>query len=195
MGHEKLTEKNVNTLVKTVSKIVIHEHYNASNLINDIGLLKLNGVVPDVHPTIQSIAYTNVSMAENTSCLITGWGTLEYGGRVSVILQKAKVPLLHKKVCKNAPEIGDYFVDGMLCAGYLNGTIDSCQGDSGGPLMCNDKLVGITSFGYQCAYRDHPGIYTDVNYFQNWINQNSGGQRRLSWSFLMVFTILALYFM
>ncbi len=40
------------------------------------------------------------------------------------------------------------------------------QGDSGGPLVYkNDRnweLVGITSWGFGCAKRNRPGVFTDV---------------------------------
>nr|CAD7590224.1 unnamed protein product [Timema genevievae] len=66
--------------------------------------------------------------------------------------------------------------DSMLCAGELQGGKDTCQGDSGGPLQysmdtpyCMYSLVGITSFGMECAVAESPAIYTRVSHFVPWI--------------------------
>lgn len=53
-------------------------------------------------------------------------------------------------------------------------SLDTCQGDSGGPLMMFTSanrwmLVGITSFGIDCATANYSGVYTRVAYFQDWI--------------------------
>lgn len=57
-----------------------------------------------------------------------------------------------------------------------SGGIDSCQGDSGGPLFtgtgANAVQHGIVSWGRGCALADYPGVYTQVSYFNDWIDAN-----------------------
>ena len=72
----------------------------------------------------------------------------------------------------------------MICAGDLNGKIDTCIGDSGGPLVCNSNsnsnsrnssgnsnsfLLGITSWGKGCGRKNSPGIYTKIVKYLRWI--------------------------
>ncbi|XP_057318604.1 trypsin-like isoform X2 [Microplitis mediator] len=45
------------------------------------------------------------------------------------------------------------------------------SGDSGGPLICNKTQVGIVSWGYGCAERQSPGVYTRVDHYLHWINR------------------------
>ena len=52
--------------------------------------------------------------------------------------------------------------------------LDACYGDSGGPLMLFTEqqrweVVGIVSYGYDCASPLYSGVYTRVTYFLDWI--------------------------
>ncbi|WP_108126223.1 S1 family peptidase [Saccharospirillum mangrovi] len=63
--------------------------------------------------------------------------------------------------------------DTMLCAGNPSVTPnsngkDSCQGDSGGPLYDGSTLIGVVSWGGQCAR--YYGVYSDVFAMRHWIN-------------------------
>jgi len=71
-------------------------------------------------------------------------------------------------------EIGD----NKICARDKNDQIDACQGDSGGPMVTlrrgDDKkyryyLLGVVSFGYRCAVKGFPGVYTRVTEYDQWI--------------------------
>ena len=61
----------------------------------------------------------------------------------------------------------------MICGGDLD--LDTCQGDSGGPLIANidEKftVVGVTSWGLGCGRPNSPGVYADISYHMNFINQ------------------------
>lgn len=60
----------------------------------------------------------------------------------------------------------------MFCAGLLGvGGRDSCQGDSGGPMVVNEVLVGVVSWGNECADPDYPGVYVKVLAVKGWIEE------------------------
>ena len=51
------------------------------------------------------------------------------------------------------------------------------QGDSGGPLMLQVSanrwtIIGVVSWGQQCALADSPGVYTKVLAYMDWIKDN-----------------------
>ncbi|KAG7253639.1 hypothetical protein CRUP_032273 [Coryphaenoides rupestris] len=110
------------------------------------------------------------------SCSISGWGrTSERGG--SSVLLWANVSLISD--CERFYK--DRFHPGMMCAGDLEGHVDSCQGDSGGPLVCEDEmgvsyLWGIVSWGSACGKAGFPGVYTEVAHYFEWIRYHIGWQ-------------------
>lgn len=68
----------------------------------------------------------------------------------------------------------------MLCAAGLNK--DSCSGDSGGPLVDREsnKLVGVTSWGFDCGHPQYPGVYGRISRAQKWIGQKICGNSRFT---------------
>jgi len=116
---------------------------------------------------------------------IAGWGAVSFKGPTSSILQEVQLPVLSTSDCQisyqqNFPN--QVFDNRVLCAGYLQGGKDACQGDSGGPLMLPQistdstyyyyNLLGIVSYGYECARPGFPGIYTRVTTFIPWIESH-----------------------
>lgn len=64
----------------------------------------------------------------------------------------------------------------MICAGYANGGKDACQGDSGGPLTDNGTVVGLVSWGVDCALAGYPGVYAHIgdSTARSWIQSVTG---------------------
>lgn len=91
----------------------------------------------------------------------------QFQGSVSSRLRKVYVPILKPSTCRQVYNA----TPRMICAGYMEGKRDSCVGDSGGPLVLNGVLVGIVSFGVDCATRNRPGVYTNVAEVQDWITK------------------------
>ncbi|XP_018409317.1 PREDICTED: trypsin-like [Nanorana parkeri] len=149
------------------AKSIKHPRYNSRTLDNDILLIKLS--TPAVlNNYVNVIPLPSGCVDAGTSCLISGWGnTLSSGSNYPDLLHCVDAPVLTDAQCNNAYP-GEITVN-MICIGYLEGGKDSCQGDSGGPVVCNGELQGVVSWGYGCALRNYPGVYTKVCNYNSWI--------------------------
>ncbi|XP_068148186.1 trypsin eta [Drosophila tropicalis] len=158
--------------VTRAEKIVIHDLYNASITDNDIALIFLSPALPIREDNIKlsAISVASERPSVGTYATVSGWGTTTESGLSSNLLQQVQVPVVDSTSCQEAYDWRP-ISDGMLCAGLPNGGKDACQGDSGGPLVVNSQLVGIVSWGEGCARANYPGVYTNVAYFKNWIDQ------------------------
>uniref|UniRef100_A0A0P4WPQ3 Peptidase S1 domain-containing protein n=1 Tax=Scylla olivacea TaxID=85551 RepID=A0A0P4WPQ3_SCYOL len=116
----------------------------------------------------------------NELLIIAGWGKTDYEtSSYSNVPLDASVPVVDREQCAQSymragrRRVKPVVDERQLCAG--DGTKDSCSGDSGGPLhylSLNDGryyIVGIVSFGLECANADYPGVYTRVTTFLDWI--------------------------
>lgn len=100
------------------------------------------------------------------------------GEFIGFILVETKI--VNQEKCANAYKNVGKITPRMICAGADEGGKDSCQGDSGGPLTVLSKdgktrlLAGIVSWGYGCAVRGYPGVYSRVLGGRDWIKEISG---------------------
>ncbi|XP_068089840.1 transmembrane protease serine 9 isoform X2 [Hyperolius riggenbachi] len=161
--------------VEKIFRIHKHPFYNVYTLDNDVALLELPSSLSFTN-LIKPICLPDIShiFSEGTKCFITGWGSTKEGGPMSRQLQKASVSIVGDQTCKKFYPI--QISPRMLCAGYMQGGVDSCSGDAGGPLACREPsgrwfLAGITSWGYGCARPYFPGVYTRITSVRMWIGQ------------------------
>lgn len=164
------------TEVFLVEDVIIHPKYNNHDLEYDIALIKLNGnsSLPPVHLNENEL---HISPVSKLTAWVSGWGMKHQNDmQIPKILQKVELPLITQEEC-NKPDSYDGAVkDHMICAGLKQGGKDSCQCDSGGPLFLRSpknefKLIGIVSYGEGCARPEKYGVYTKVNFFYEWVQQ------------------------
>lgn len=89
-------------------------------------------------------------------------------------LLKVDLHVVNQRTCSDAYDQFGGVTERMICA--ADPGKDSCQGDSGGPLVSGGKQVGIVSWGYGCARKGFPGVYTRVanTAVRNFISEVAG---------------------
>ncbi|XP_009473122.1 PREDICTED: transmembrane protease serine 11E-like [Nipponia nippon] len=167
------------SLKRSVKTIIIHEKYRYPEHDYDIALVQLSKQV-EFTSSIHRVCLPEPSQTfpYNIYAVITGWGALTNDGPTPNALQEATVKLIDSNTCNRKEVYDGDITPRMLCAGYLEGGVDACQGDSGGPLVTPDSrlmwyLVGIVSWGDECAKPNKPGVYTRVTYFRDWITSKT----------------------
>lgn len=177
--HNQYKTSNWEQKIK-ITKIIIHPEYNTKTNDNDIALVKLQSS-PYLNQRVRAACFPslNTKFGPNDECYVTGWGSLKHHGPLPTELQQAKIPLAtHESCVKHMPY--KTITTKKLCAGDLDGKVDSCQGDSGGPLVCKRRnpktgqnqwyIWGIVSYGYGCATKGFYGVYTRVDQYRDWVN-------------------------
>ncbi|KAF6086657.1 serine protease 1 [Phyllostomus discolor] len=161
----ELTEGNEQFI--NAAKIIRHPKYNSQTMDNDIMLIKLSSPAT-LNSRVSTVSLPKTCASVGTQCLISGWGnTQSVGTNYPELPQCLDAPILSDSACRNA--YPDQITNNMVCLGFLEGGKDSCQGDSGGPVVCNGQLQGIVSWGYGCALKGKPGVYTKVCNYVSWI--------------------------
>jgi len=156
-----------------ISKVIVHPDYRSVTRY-DIAILKTKEDI-EFNDGVQPICLPPADQAygeDRTMFLASGWGSL--GNGWATHLMQVALPYISTNTCQGL--LGSRSIhDSVICAGYLEGGKDSCQGDSGGPLatVIDDRwtLSGIVSWGYGCAQRNQPGVYTHVAKYLHFINQ------------------------
>ncbi|XP_054082409.1 phenoloxidase-activating factor 2-like [Zeugodacus cucurbitae] len=167
-----------------VKEIIRHEYYNRGTLSNDVALLILETPFTweeNVRPIC--LPRSNINF-DYSRCYASGWGKDKFGkgGVNSVILKKIDLPMVPHDTCKanlRKTRLGRFFHldQSLICAGGEEGK-STCKGDGGSPLVCpnpnNPKRyyqAGIVAGGVSCGEENVPGVYANVPYLRNWINE------------------------
>uniref|UniRef100_A0A8C4VIZ1 Acrosin n=1 Tax=Gopherus evgoodei TaxID=1825980 RepID=A0A8C4VIZ1_9SAUR len=182
IGISELSHLSALAQIRSVHRAVLHQEYNPRKETNDIALIQLDRPVTFDDLT-QPACLPSAHMAVTTfsPCYVSGWaGIKQSAPGTADILQEAKVQLIDITTCNSSRWYNGAIASNNLCAGYEQGGVDSCQGDSGGPLMCKDEVtsryyvIGITSWGQDCAQAYKLGLYTSTQPFLEWILANTG---------------------
>nr|AGI44422.1 TSVP-SEP protein [Cotesia vestalis] len=165
-----------------IDKATSHPDYNDNHYTDDIAMIRL---AQDVQftPNLQPICLPFVKELigrnfVNSIPFIAGWGSIYWRGPSAKALQQLQLPVVEPETCVNAfKRFNTAVIDNrVLCAGFAKGGKDACQGDSGGPLMYplgkSFYIIGVVSYGFRCAERGIPGVYTKVGEFADFITSN-----------------------
>ncbi|XP_041032672.1 trypsin-like isoform X1 [Carcharodon carcharias] len=166
LGEHDITAREGTEQFIRAARVIRHPGFNYRTLDNDIMLIKLSKPAT-LNSNVGTIALPRSCASTGEYCLVSGWGYTESHVVSGDQLQCLDAPVLSNAACERS--YTGMITNNMICIGYLDGGKDSCQGDSGGPVVCNGVLQGIVSWGYGCADRGYPGVYTKVCNYVSWI--------------------------
>lgn len=170
--------------VHTISRIVMHPQYDDSTINNDVAVVRLsNAAVFSSSVQTASIVSPNYVVPDGAIVTHIGWGRIRVDGPASEQLRHVDINIINQELCAHrydqlkamqGYENWPVITSGMVCAGILDeGGKDACSGDSGGPLALNRNIiVGVTSWGFECADPFLPGVSARVSQYSNWIVAN-----------------------
>jgi len=175
-----------------VVKVTSHKEYNTRSLVNDLAIVEFEhgtdfkkGIHPACLPFTSPTTFLPPNSKENLvneNVYIAGWGATDFRKATSNVLLQGSVSIVSESECKEKfSQFKNVDISPtQICARDKNDRIDACQGDSGGPMIVLKRaedgkyrlfLLGVVSFGYRCAVKGFPGVYTRVSEYEDWIRE------------------------
>ncbi|XP_022090322.1 trypsin alpha-3-like [Acanthaster planci] len=158
-----------------------HPKYNSYTNDNDIALIRLGEDADLSSPKIATISISNSRPSPGTNLLVSGWGALDYNVGAPGTLREADVKVQFMDDCRKAHGSSP-LTDNMFCA--YNPDKNICYSDTGDPIVSGygdgthnpgTTLEGVASWGWSCSIQNHPGVYTIIANYCDWLSQTSGG--------------------
>ncbi|TDG50972.1 hypothetical protein AWZ03_002627 [Drosophila navojoa] len=150
-----------------VKSIKMHPKYNNTLKTYDVALLRLKSKL-ELSNSIKTIKLASSTPKHGAPAIVSGWGVTSFQGNRPNNMLYINTFIVGREQCASPQyRYGAKIKETMICAATPNK--DACQGDSGGPLVSDDVLVGVVSWGTNCAKPEYPGIYADVALLRDWI--------------------------
>ncbi|XP_001651955.2 trypsin-2 isoform X2 [Aedes aegypti] len=164
---------SVERQTRTALEIIAHHNFTSFNLNNDIALLRVDQPFTIPSNTVELAVRRKRIVPDEAECLLPGWG-IQRATTAGFIESRQKyltVEILNRDKC-NEPHIHQGHVrESMLCGGNLfQSSNAACSGNLGSPLYCDGQLAGLLSFGTNCGLADDPPVFSQVRYFNRWID-------------------------
>ena len=160
-----------------IESIKVHPDFGvAKDFDADIAVIKLS---PTFTSTVPNVCLGLRQNCELSNCLVIGYNIHFRGQKIdnnNDVLKQFSVPVVSSDICtKQFPNLANHLTNRMVCGGNIDIGPDTCEGDSGGAMLCQcgnqDRwhLKGLVSFGAGCSSTASPGVFTKVDSFTNWI--------------------------
>ncbi|XP_062382813.1 serine protease 27-like isoform X2 [Sardina pilchardus] len=179
LGRQSQEGSNPNEVSRTISRIILHPHFNTSTFENDIALLRLSTSVTFtdyIRPVCLAAAGSTFDSGAKT--WITGLGTITASGEPQPspeILQETQFQVVANSDCQEVYS-NDIIYSSMICAQLLRQEGENICKQCGNPLVIKQGSVwvqvGILFLDGTCFERQLPGVFTRVSQYQSWIKSH-----------------------
>lgn len=152
-----------------------HANYNPTTSENDIALIRTK-ITLNENVGVVCLPWTLANnQFPSDDVIAAGWGTLEFGGPLSPVLQKVDLKTKTNEACGSSyPSL----TSSMICT--YEEDKDTCQYDSGTSIYYSHPensllyAIGVVSGGVGCG-GSNPSINTRVTSFLDWILTKTPG--------------------
>uniref|UniRef100_A0A182YFJ8 Uncharacterized protein n=1 Tax=Anopheles stephensi TaxID=30069 RepID=A0A182YFJ8_ANOST len=160
---------------RKVTQIFVHPQFNIRTLENDVAVLRLDRPYELPSNTINVANRTRRIVPNGANCQFAGWGAsaAAVNAPVNVLQRFLPMTVNDRDTCNQATMHAGRVQESQLCAGNTGASNNAapCNGNAGTGLYCERVLVGTLSFGINCGIANNPPIFTQVRFYNDWIDR------------------------
>ncbi|XP_014092324.3 duodenase-1 [Bactrocera oleae] len=170
--------KTEHTQIMKVKRVAVYGESKTEKSV-DIAVIILQRNIRIDNVTTGVLPLADHPLRPGEKCTVLGWGRIFDHGPMPATALYVDLEIWSRWKCQS---YRSFYMPSLLCAGVPEDPErDSCAGDSGGPLICDEKAVGIVSFGIGCGTPGYPGFYTNVYRYLDWVRANLANKLHINY--------------